>query len=297
MGVITPRFDETRAMNRTQRAAKAAETLGILQQGSYVSRNGETHDISALLQSCVENAVHYDSSESDKWLEHDVELPVGSKQTRFTVLNKTTVEASREMCQDCGDNGKVGILSFASAKKPGGGFLTGAGAQEESLASSSGVYGSLTKFQVEYYDFHGGHGRRGFYSDNIIYSPNVPFFRNDALELVKPFTMSVITCPAVNYGILQPVQHEEATRVMKTRIQKILHAFWLNECTHLVLGAYGCGVFRNPVANIVNIFKEILCGETNGVYRGVFEHIVFAVFHPDENTFLKPFRQAFLSQQ
>lgn len=284
-------------MNRTQRAAKAAETLGILQQGSYVSKNGERHDISALLQNCVGNAVHYDSSESDKWLEHDRELPVGLRQTRFTVLNKTTVEASREMCQNCGDNDKVGILNFASARKPGGGFLTGARAQEESLACSSGLYGSLTKFQVEYYDFHGRCGRRGFYSDNIIYSPNVPFFRDDTLELVEPFTASVITCPAVNYGILQPVQHGEAKRAMRTRIQKILYAFWLNKCTHLVLGAYGCGVFRNPVANTVDIFKELVCGETNSVYRGVFEHIVFGVFHPNENTFLVPFRRAFVSQQ
>lgn len=276
-------------MNRKQRAAKAAETLRIIQTGSYDSTDGEKNDISGLLRYCAENSVHYNSSESDIWIKDDVEVPVALKQTRFTVLNKTTVAASRELSQGC--CGKVGILNFASAKKPGGGFLTGARAQGESLAVSSGLYASLTKFQGDYYDFHQNHGRRGFYSDNMIYSANVPFFRDDALQLVRPFTASVITSPAVNYGSLEPRQREEANHVMRTRVRKILHAFWMNGCTHLVLGAYGCGVFRNPVANVVTIFEEMLCGER--MYSGVFEHIAFAVFHPDENAFFVPFRRAF----
>lgn len=277
-------------MNRTRRAAIAAETLGILRDGSYVTTDGKSLNISGWLQQSMNNAVRCNSLESDNWLQQNDSIPVGSKRTCFTVVNQTTVQAAREICEAGCD--KVGILNFASAKKPGGGFRTGARAQEESLAVSSGLYGTLTRFQDEYYDYHKGDPLPGLYSDNLIYSPDVVFFRNDDLDLVEPFRACVITCAAVNYGALRQAERVRAIDVMRTRVRKILHGFWLHGCTHLVLGAYGCGLFRNPVANVVAIFKDLLCGES--AYKGVFEHIVFAVFHPDENAFLVPFQRAFL---
>ena len=45
---------------------------------------------------------------------------------------------------------KVGVLNFASAKNPGGGFLNGAMAQEESLAASGGLYRTLTPHEGYY---------------------------------------------------------------------------------------------------------------------------------------------------
>ena len=67
-------------------------------------------------------------------------------KTRVSLKNQSTVQAVLELA---GEEG-LGVLNFASAKNPGGGFLNGAMAQEESLAASGGLYPTLLP-HTEYY--------------------------------------------------------------------------------------------------------------------------------------------------
>jgi uncharacterized protein (TIGR02452 family) len=168
-------------------------------------------------------------------------------------------------------NGKTGCLNFASAKNPGGGFLSGAQAQEESLARNSASYPTLTKFQQEMYDYN--RLRTTYlYSDYMIYSPDVVFFKNDADELLsQPFLMDILTSPAVNVGAIMQNKPEEMALVeptMLSRIDKILSVFVLQKVEKLILGAWGCGVFRN---------------KPEGKYGKCFREIVFAVFDKSRN--------------
>jgi uncharacterized protein (TIGR02452 family) len=80
------------------------------------------------------------------------------------------------------------VLNFASARNVGGGFLNGARAQEEDLARSCGLFRCL-ETQPEYYEVN----RRTaslLYTDHIIYSPRVPWFRSGILSIGSslPFT-------------------------------------------------------------------------------------------------------------
>ena len=72
-------------------------------------------------------------------------------------------------------------LNFANATNPGGGFLGGATAQEESLCWATGLYACLLGNPM--YAFHQEHDD-GLYTDYVIYSPDVPVFRSDVGALL-----------------------------------------------------------------------------------------------------------------
>ncbi|MDE7477756.1 MAG: TIGR02452 family protein, partial [Lachnospiraceae bacterium] len=99
--------------------------------------------------------------------------------------NLSTVDAIRKLANE-GRNA-IGVLNFASAKNPGGGFLNGAMAQEESLAASSTLYRTLTAHE-EYYQSNRAQSSM-MYTDHAIYSPallDLPYVlpSHDSLSLI-----------------------------------------------------------------------------------------------------------------
>lgn len=68
----------------------------------------------------------------------------------YEVTRERTCSAVLRMCNEGSPNPMA--LVFASAKKPGGGFLTGAAAQEESVCRCSGLYKCLKV--CEQFSFH-----------------------------------------------------------------------------------------------------------------------------------------------
>ena len=113
------------------------------------------------------------------------------------------------------------------------------------------------------------------YLDYGIYSPDVLFFRNGAFQLTGYQKASVLTLPAVNMGqvILKGEDEEEAKYKMRQRMKLALGIFAEQQAKHLILGAYGCGVFRNDPKEVATWWKEIL-EEGMGEY---FNSIFYAV--------------------
>jgi uncharacterized protein (TIGR02452 family) len=182
-------------------------------------------------------------------------------------------------------------LNFASARHPGGGFLSGARAQEESLARSSGLYASLIRMR-EMYDYNRGRATC-LYSDYMIFSPRVPVFRDENWTLLEtPFPASFITAPAVNAGAVHSHERVQIEPIMRRRTEKVLRLAYRERQRTLVLGAWGCGVFRNDPAMVADHFAGLL--RPGGLFHNVFERVVFAVldFTPDQST-LGAFRSHF----
>lgn len=124
--------------------------------------------------------------------------------------------------------------------------------------------------------------RSMMYTDHAIYSPDVLFFRDGSFTLTKePVKASVLTIPAVNMGQVLAKGEDVATarRVMRRRMELALAIFAEKGAKTLVLGAYGCGVFRNDPATIASWWKEILT-EGMGQY---FEAIFYAVLDHSKN--------------
>jgi uncharacterized protein (TIGR02452 family) len=114
------------------------------------------------------------------------------------------------------------------------------------------------------------------YLDLTIFSPLVPFFRDDAgAWLTAPVLASVITAPAPNAGALRQQRDFSAETVRLTLLRRariILSVAAAHDVTTLVLGAWGAGVFGNEPAVVAECFAEALTE-----LRYAFDEIIFAV--------------------
>ena len=114
----------------------------------------------------------------------------------------------------------------------------------------------------------------------MIWSPFVPFFRDDSGALLdSPLLASVITAPAPNAGAVannEPERLGEVEPVLRRRAAFVLHVAALNGVRRLVLGAWGCGVFRNDPKMVAAAFRDLLRGP--GSYSRAFDEVVFAIY-------------------
>jgi uncharacterized protein (TIGR02452 family) len=263
-------------MSRDKRALMAKQTVAICDAGFYDAPSGKRVDISNDLAKAKAGTVLYSPEKPP------VACATASKYvTRLDVRNETTFQALARLAAS--DGVHLGCLNFASAKNPGGGFLNGSLAQEEALACASGLYPCLLN-APEYYERNRA-SRSALYLDLAIFSPFVPFFRNDTgMLLEKPVLASVITAPAPNAGAIARneaanLRHLDPT--MKRRAELVLDIAGSHQVDRLVLGAWGCGVFRNDPRTVARIFAELL--EPAGKFGGAFGEVVFAVFDRAEN--------------
>ena len=235
----------------------AHETLKIQRQGFYELDNNHVDIADA--QQASEEACFLLTPEQGAKLVKSLTPPVDGVMTIYRVVNQSTVQAIVDMCNT---GYRTAALNFASAKNPGGGFLNGAMAQEEALAASSGLYNTLLR-HGNYYDANRACGTM-IYTDHAIYSPDVVFFRDaDFRLLAAPVKASVLTLPAVNMGQVRLKGEDvaQAKAVMKARMRLSLAIFASQQETHLILGAYGCGVFRNDPVEVAEWWRELLKDE------------------------------------
>ncbi len=259
------------------RKETARQTLAIMEQGYYQYGDSKI-EIRSALEASVRGSFLITPQQAEELLAmYNVSGSTAIVPVRTE--NIATVEAVRRLTEEGKE--KIGVLNFASAKNPGGGFINGAMAQEESLAASSTLYRTLTVHE-EYYRENRAQ-RSMMYTNYAIYSPDVVFFRDGRFQLVeKPFKASVLTLPAVNMGqvLLKGEDSAEAERVMRRRMKLALAIFARQGARNLVLGAYGCGVFRNDPKKIAAWWKELLEDEGMGQY---FDFIFHAVLDQSKN--------------
>jgi uncharacterized protein (TIGR02452 family) len=262
-------------MDRNNRMKCAQETVAICEAGFYLAPSGKRIEIGALTRSAIEGTILYSPESHPR-----SDTNQGSVVTSFEVVNETSFSALQRLD---GKGGHIGCLNFASAKNPGGGFLTGAQAQEEALARSSALYPCLLK-APQYYERNRAN-RSTIYLDLLIYSPLVPFFRDDAgVLLERPVLASVITAPAPNAGAVMQNEPRNAQAVepaLRRRAELVLQVARAHGIESLVLGAWGCGVFRNDPKMVATVFADLL--KPQGTFAGAFAKIVFAVFDRTES--------------
>lgn len=263
----------------------AEGTLAAIEDGFFVVKDVR-HDISAALTLSVPRTKYFaPDSLLSMWATMRPVSP--TVHTGISVVEISSIDGIRLLSNGVHNTARaalrIGVLNFASATKPGGGFLNGAQAQEESLARSSTLYPTLTSPTAEaFYMLHDDDPKDGFYSHAMIFSPGVIFFRDDAGQWTKPCTADVLTCAAVNARAVSKHSDDSDSassriaRIMRERMARILYLFERQGVRKVVLGSFGTGVFGNDVALVAGIWRELLTAD-RARFRQSFTEIVFAI--------------------
>lgn len=256
----------------------ARENADIIERGSYDLKQSRV-DISHELQQCLAHTRLYTPEQLTALLEREPEASDDQLGPRIDITTEKTSIAGRRLALE--GLGNPCLLNFASARNPGGGYVRGAKAQEEDLARASALYHcQLT--QRPYYDAN----RRDtslIYSDHMIYSPRVPFFRDEKNRfLARSIELSVITAPAPNAGALAraPESAPEYFRRLYQRARMVLAIAHDQGHRELVLGAWGCGVFRNDPSRVADAFAEAIHSPQ---LANAFDRIVFAIYEREKD--------------
>lgn len=254
----------------------ATETLAAFETGSYLSPEGVTVELSALLGECLEDTREYQSEQLADLLSRLPHPSSTGVATTCTVSPESTLQGASRLSAS-GEYQRIVVLNFASARKPGGGFLDGAQAQEESLARSSALYLSLLRCP-EFYAYNRSLDTC-LYSDRMIYSPRCPVVRDDGGRwLASPYVVDFITSAAPNAGAILQNEPHNRTRIapiLYERIGKVLALAAYRQGDGLVLGAWGCGVFHNDPQMVASTFFTYL--GPGGRFEKCFRHILFAI--------------------
>ncbi len=251
-------------------------TLAAVQAGKYLSEDGVPVRLE-LDGEMVQNTRFYKQE-----IARDT-TGAGTYHTLIEAVNvdclvfaRKLVEAGHEVC----------VLNLANQYNPGGGVVDGAGAQEEYLFRCSDYYRSLYQF-VHYGPSYGVDCAAESYPMDCdfggIYTPGVTIFRGPEEQgypfIARPWKVNMIAVAAINRPDTEMVDGEEritpyylATTLNK--IRTILSIAKVNKQKVLVLGALGCGAFRNPPKHIAEMFRSVL---HEPAFDGVFERVYFAI--------------------
>lgn len=183
------------------------------------------------------------------------------------VVRGDSYEVARTMGEEI--EGVPCVLNMASDKKPGGGVVWGASAQEEELCRCSTLYPALAS-KKELYPWPS--------PGSAFFTPGVVVFRAPGEEdygyLHEPHFVNVVSAAAMRNpvwvkGGYGPKDFDH----MRKRIRAMLKVCVETGQRNLVLGAWGCGAFRNPPKGVALAFRSVLLGE----FSGYFDRVWFAI--------------------
>ena len=275
------------------------QTISVTRDGYYISQNGFKIEIKNC-DKLINNSRFY-------YKEFNVtDIPTIDGTTEIKVKNQDSFDCAKQLLEQ-GFNPIV--LNMANRNNPGGGVTRGSSAQEETLFRRSNLFLSLYQF-AEYANSYGLQKSKYQYPMNRnfggIYSPNVTVFRAGPFGgyafLDKPYEIAVVSVAAMNRPeTINNRLTEEMIAGTKNKIRTILRIGLKHNHDSIVLGAFGCGAFRNPPEHMAEIFDEVI---NEPEFKNKYKKICFAILedhnsnksHNREGNF-KPFFDRFEKKQ
>lgn len=225
-------------------------------------------------------------------------------ERKVRVIRSDCIDVGLE-CAKQKDFRNVSVLNMGNSQMRGGGYRSGAGAQEESIFRRTNMYYRLGEM---------GSARKLEAAVNTALKNNTasepidllrfPFIRTNS-EAFKPFPspdatiytpMAIVIreCEAKGYAFRKPAylnfltacaidrsNKEKGLRYSadeRTMMAKIIESILIrahyegNDC--IVLGALGCGAFNNPKHEVAEIFRTVLFDRG---FAAFFKLVIFAI--------------------
>ncbi|KAI1326718.1 hypothetical protein F5Y16DRAFT_373829 [Xylariaceae sp. FL0255] len=244
--------------------------------------------------------------------------PLHSQPATIEVTNEDTLNAAIRISisgdLDDQHSRRPAVLNFANSRKPGGGWMNGAIAQEEAICYRSSLALSLKRRQ---YPLH---------KDEGLYSQFVLVVREDMATGHHPINVepeqlpvvSVLTVPALRnpevhtfryptsyrvpgeppimtMRVKQIFRYDEDRDITKGKMRLALRMAAVHGHRRLVLGALGCGVFGNPPEDIAHGWLSVLREDEFSGNR--WSKICFAVYDPKKEGNYEIFKQVLDGQK
>ena len=238
---------------------------------------------------------------------YDLEKP--DREGRIKVTQSKSLEAAMRYAEDDATSDRlIAVLNFASAVNPGGGVERGSSAQEEDICRCSTLFPVLTQpsLAMSFYEPN-RKARNPLHTDDIIYSPDIVIIRSDddAMERLDPdewCKVDIITCAAPDLRPPRPdrfhpnikpepinISRDELYELHLSRAQHILNVAAGQGVDILILGAFGCGAFRNDPNVVARAYADAL-----KEYAQYFDVVEFAVYcTPFDQKNYKAFKDVF----
>ncbi len=164
----------------------------------------------------------------------------------------------------------LAVLDFASFVSVGGGYATGAWAQEEAMCAESTLYNVLVTQKAWYVENRRRNINCELYRNRALVAPHVRFDREKFHSYAD-----VIVAAAPNARRAREDYHvsdEALEQAMRGRIRLVMGI--ADELGHkkLILGAFGCGVFGWDALQVAELFFDEL---SRGAH--VASEVVFAI--------------------
>ena len=221
-----------------------------------------------------------------------ISVAQSTKKANIVVSSKRSLEAAEPYAKQ---GKKVCVLNFASASNPGGGVVHGSSAQEECICRCTTLYPCLN-LSAMWDAFYMPHRKADnpLYNNDCIYTPNVCVFKSDTnfpelLPKAEWWTVNILTCAAPNLrerpsNAMNPnagtttakISATELEKLLTSRVRRIFEVAVAHGNEVLILGAFGCGAFRNPPELVAKVFRSVMQD-----YLGCFEVIEYAVYHTE----------------
>ena len=219
-------------------------------------------------------------------------------RTRYMILKLDTLIAAVQLSHKF--QTRVCAMNLSHDTSVGGRWTQKKGSQEECIMRNSSLFLSLWPrrrnldlrlmkhskcFPVDIERFY------PLSEAGVVYSPNVAMIRDVTPELGTSGPL----CSPVRWPIISVVSvaaidlrfHQFSMEVTRQKLRTALYA-----CVHeghevVVLGAFGCGAFKNDPRIIAGIYKDLLENEFNGAFKCV----AFSIILGDRN--LDVFQEVF----